>query len=91
MWNCKKCGYVLGHIREDANRVDRLDVFRRAVISGLHVRLDADDLFAVEELDAGTVRCSHCGNRQTWHIGDRRLENLLRSRQRRSFGLEVAK
>jgi hypothetical protein len=82
---------LLGHIREDSSRLDRLDVFRRAVVDGLHVRLDADDLFAVEELDAGTVRCSHCGNRQTWHYSDRALEKLVSRRARRGFGLEVAK
>lgn len=89
LWACEKCQYLLGHIREDSSHVDRLDVFRRAVPSALLVRLDADDLFSVEELDSGTVRCSHCGHRQKWHISERALARLLSRRKARKFGLEA--
>jgi len=88
LWYCKNCNAALGSIRETSNRVDRLDVFRQAVPDLSQVVM-GEDVFAVEAMDSGTVRCSHCGNRQTWHVSERAMERLLLRRQGRLFGQQV--
>jgi len=88
VWPCKRCGFIVGLIRETPERVSRLDVFRRSHEIALPIVLHEADPFAVEDLDAGTVRCSRCGNRQEWHASDRALERMMARRKVRTFGLE---
>ncbi|PKN92996.1 MAG: hypothetical protein CVU44_11230 [Chloroflexi bacterium HGW-Chloroflexi-6] len=87
-WLCKRCGFVVGLIRETPERVSRLDVFRRSRETVSPIDLVEADPFAVEDLDAGTVRCSRCGNRQEWHASERALERMMARRKVRTFGLE---
>jgi ribosomal protein L37AE/L43A len=89
-WSCKKCGYLLGIIAQDSSRVTRLSVLRRALVDLSFYHDQADDPFSVEELSAGVVRCSHCGNRQEWYFADAALDALISKRKARKFGLEDA-
>jgi len=87
-WLCKRCHFVVGMIRETPERVSRLDVFRRSRETVSVTDVHEVDPFAVDDLDAGTVRCSRCGNCQEWHASDRALERMMARRKVRTFGLE---
>lgn len=76
-WECKQCGWVLGIIRENSNRVAQLDVYRQAAPSTVNQTPGVIELFQ------GVIVCSHCGARQEWHYSQRALERLIAGRQRR--------
>jgi uncharacterized protein (UPF0212 family) len=52
-------------------------------------KICAREVFAIVDMEQGTVRCPHCGAERTWRMGDQALEDLLANRKKRTFGLEV--
>jgi hypothetical protein len=89
-WLCQgKTGHVLGisvRVKIEAQggrrvHVDRLIKFRQAIDTDAE-QPDAVDVDCEIEGTVYDIRCSVCGARRTWWMGEAALERLLERRQR---------
>ena len=86
---CKACGFVIGFTHRVGRR-SKLSVMRHGV-SRRSIKALGDPQkieFAVSDLECGTVHCMMCNAAHQWHISNRALEELLKRRELRTFGLD---
>lgn len=76
-WLCKNCGWVLGFIYLEENKLHRLDLLAEAQ--------DPESIPVVEPgvlpfsaWGRADVRCSHCGETRKWHPGQAALDKLIK-------------
>jgi len=80
------CGYALGEIYRDAERITRLRVYRFAVAPKELFVLDviADRVaFVMEDVNDGSVICSHCGASMPWLANKAAFDDMMRRRDLR--------
>ena len=86
---CPTCGFVIGFTYRVGRR-SKLSVMRHGVtrrgIKGLGdpARIG----YAVTDLECGVVHCVMCNTPFQWHISNRALEELLKRRELRTYGLD---
>ena len=85
-YRCLRCGYIIGIVKRNANRVRHLSVLANPV------ETSNSEFYAsivlVTNMVGGEVTCTHCGTIRKWASADYAFEELRERRQARTFGLE---
>lgn len=86
-WRCPD-GHVLGKVLKDGGGINKLLLFRRAMISPVHPPTgdgwmdDEIDVIALVEGYVANVRCSICGRTRTWIPGEEALRKMVENYRR---------
>lgn len=71
-WKCEQCGYDLGEVTRDADRVTVLNVYNRAWNGD-----GIPPMVLVAELKAGKVTCTHCGAVRFWRFDEFAMNRMI--------------